>query len=192
SDAHSPGKLAREANIFNTELSYPAMAAALATPDSDAFHGTLEFFPEEGKYHFDGHRACGVRLSPAETLALGGVCPVCSGRITTGVLHRVEELADRPEGYVSPGGPRYESLAPLPEIIRAATGHSQASRKGRALYDGLMENVGNELYVLREAEIEEIEKAAGPLMAVGVRKVRAGEVALEPGFDGEYGTIRLR
>ena len=104
SDAHSPAKLAREANLFDTELSYSAMAAALRQPESQAFRGTLEFYPEEGKYHMDGHRNCKVCLEPSETIIAGGVCPICGRKITVGVLHRVEDLADRPTGFRPPNG----------------------------------------------------------------------------------------
>ena len=118
SDAHSPSKLGREANLLDTGLSYPELARAIQT--GEGFHGTIEFFPEEGKYHFDGHRNCGVCLSPVEAEAAGGVCPVCGKRLTTGVLHRVEQLADRPEGYVRPDARPFESLVPLPEVIAAS------------------------------------------------------------------------
>ena len=118
SDAHSPSKLGREANLLDTGLSYPELARAIQT--GEGFHGTIEFFPEEGKYHFDGHRNCGVCLSPVEAEAAGGVCPVCGKRLTTGVLHRVEQLADRPEGYVRPDARPFESLAPMPEVIAAS------------------------------------------------------------------------
>ena len=132
SDAHSPSKLGREANLLDTGLSYPELARAIQT--GEGFHGTIEFFPEEGKYHFDGHRNCGVCLSPVEAEAAGGVCPVCGKRLTTGVLHRVEQLADRPEGYVRPDARPFESLAPLPEVIAASEGGSAAGKKVGAKY----------------------------------------------------------
>jgi len=191
SDAHSPGNLAREANLFETELSYAHIANALANKQSGAFRGTLEFFPEEGKYHFDGHRNCGVCQPPTQTLAAKGVCPVCGGRITVGVLHRVEALADRADGFVPPEAPRYESLIPLPEVIAASTGLSAASAKGKALYARLLRELGPELDILRKAPVEEIARAAGPAMAEGIRRLREGKVDVSPGYDGEYGKVRI-
>ncbi|MDQ7030000.1 MAG: endonuclease Q family protein [Ardenticatenia bacterium] len=122
SDAHSPRKLGREANCLNTELSYDAIFAAMRTGDPNRFRGTVEFFPEEGKYHYDGHRTCGVRWKPAETLAHGGRCPVCGKPVTVGVLHRVEELADRPEGVRKPNALPYHSLIPLLEVLAELMG----------------------------------------------------------------------
>lgn len=125
SDAHSPSKLGREATLFDISFSYSALAKAISTGEGLA--GTIEFFPEEGKYHFDGHRNCGICLSPSEAEALGGMCPVCGKKLTPGVLHRVEQLADRPEKDAVPGN--FESLVPLPEVIAASTGVSAASAR---------------------------------------------------------------
>ena len=129
SDAHSPVNLGREANVFNTGLSYQCMLNALKNRGTKEFHGTIEFFPEEGKYHYDGHRACKVCWKPADTKAARGVCPVCGGRITVGVLHRVEALADREEGFVPPAAKHFESLVPLHEVIAASIGYTAASVK---------------------------------------------------------------
>ena len=189
SDAHSPANLAREANRFDTELSYTAVAEALRT--RKGFLGTVEFFPEEGKYHYDGHRHCKVCLKPSETIAAGGVCPVCGGRITVGVLHRVEELADRPEGTRHDASVRFESLIPLPEVVAASMGCRAASGKARAQYEALLERLGSELHILLEAPVEEIEQAAGPLVAEGIRRLRSGNVEVNPGYDGEYGRVRI-
>ena len=200
SDAHSPANLAREANLFDTGLSYPEMYRALTEAGNNGFAGTIEFFPEEGKYHWDGHRACGVGLSPAETRARGGVCPVCGKPLTLGVLHRVEELADRPEKCDCPASEgtspitafrRFERLAPLPEVIHASTGYSSVSVKGRKLCEKLLAEVGPELYILRGAGPDEIARAAGDGAAEGVRRLRSGEVEIEAGYDGRYGKIRL-
>ncbi len=190
SDAHSPGKLAREANLFDTVLSYPHVARALDGRDADAFKGTLEFFPEEGKYHFDGHRACKLCLDPADTPA-DGRCPVCGGKLTIGVLHRVEQLADRDEGFAPLHARRFESLVPLPEVLAASTGWSPTSKKGTALYAHLLKELGPELTVLREAPVDDIEAAAGAAVAEGVRRLRAGEVRVAPGYDGEYGKVSI-
>ena len=189
SDAHSPANLAREANLLDCGLSYPDIARALNT--GKGFGGTLEFFPEEGKYHCDGHRSCGVCLTPAETIAAGGVCPVCGGRITVGVLHRVEALADRPEGFVPAGAKRFESLVPLPEVLAASSGLSSSSVKVKEACERLTASLGPELFILREAPLEDIQKKAGPLAAEGIRRLRLGQVTIEPGYDGEYGKVRI-
>ena len=191
SDAHSPANLAREANLFDAPLSYPNIARALENPDTGAFQGTIEFFPQEGKYHYDGHRNCKVYQKPADTIAAGGICPVCGGRITVGVLHRVEDLADRAEGYVPPAAKKFESLVPLAEVISSATGFTSASKRGQEAYASLLRDIGPELFVLRQASIADIERCAGALVAEGIRRLRAGEVDIRPGYDGEYGKIKL-
>jgi len=189
SDAHSPQKLAREGTCFDTGLSYPAMLAALRSRDPAQFTGTLEFFPEEGKYHCDGHRNCQVRWKPAQTLAAKGRCPVCGQPLTVGVLHRVEFLADRPEGE----GPArsFEYLIPLPEVIGSALGSGPASKKVQAVYEQLLASLGPELFILRHASPEAIAAAGQPLVAEGVRRMRAGQVQIAAGYDGEYGVIQL-
>lgn len=189
SDAHSPAKLGREANLLNADLSYPALARAIQT--GEGFAGTVEFFPEEGKYHLDGHRGCQLCLTPAQTAACGGRCPVCGKKITIGVQHRVEQLADRPEGFAPSGAKPFESLAPLPEVIAACTGLSAAGKKVLALYEGLLERLGPEFEILRRVSPKEIERQAGPGIAEGIRRLRAGQVRRIPGYDGEYGKILL-
>lgn len=189
SDAHSPAKLGREASLLDTERTYPALIRAIRT--GAGFGGTVEFFPEEGKYHLDGHRRCGVCLTPEETAALGGVCPVCGKKLTVGVEHRVEELAARPAGFRPPEAKPFERLAPLPEVIAASTGLSAAGKRTAALYETLLRELGPEFYVLREAPIADIARAAGPLTAEGVRRLRLGQVTLRAGFDGAYGTVTL-
>ena len=191
SDAHSPQKLAREATCFDTECSYPGIYSALKDRDPARFLGTLEFYPEEGKYHYDGHRKCAVCYKPEQTLAAEGICPVCGRKLTVGVLHRVEKLADRPEGFRPEVAPPYEYLIPLDEVIGAAVGVGPKSKKVRAVYDRLLAEVGTELEVLRRAGLEEIESCAGPLVAEGVRRMRCGEVDIYPGHDGEYGVISV-
>ncbi|HHV62799.1 MAG TPA: hypothetical protein GXX51_09200 [Firmicutes bacterium] len=191
SDAHSPRKLAREANIFDTELSFTAIREALRRRDPDRFIGTIEFFPEEGKYHYDGHRACGVRWKPSETRAAGGVCPVCGRKVTVGVLHRVEELADRPEGAKPPAARRFESLVPLSEIIASALGVGESTKKVQTRYYALLRELGPELSILRHVSIDDLARVAGPEVAEAVRRVRAGEISITPGFDGEYGKIEV-
>ena len=189
SDAHSPSKLGREADVLDTGLNYPELVEAIRT--GAGFSGTIEFFPEEGKYHLDGHRNCGVCLTPAETAALGGVCPVCGKKLTIGVEHRVEELADRPAGFRPKGAKPFECLAPLPEVLAASTGASPTGKATMALYEHLLRELGPEFAILREVPIEDIASAAGPCAAEGIRRLRAGQVERRAGFDGEYGVISL-
>lgn len=191
SDAHSPQKLAREANLFNTTLSYPALKRALEHPEEGGVAGTIEFFPEEGKYHYDGHRNCHTCLKPSDTIRAGGVCPVCGKKVTVGVLHRVEELADRPEGYRPAGAKAYESLVPLPEVIAASLGCGAASKKVQKPYDLLRREIGPELFILREAPLSAIQQYGGACVAEGVRRLRKGEVEVHPGYDGEYGRVQI-
>lgn len=191
SDAHSPANLAREANLFDTTLSYPHISRALQNRDTREFYGTIEFFPEEGKYHYDGHRACKVCMKPVDTKAASGICPVCGGRITVGVLHRVEALADRVEGFILPGAKHFESLVPLQEVIAASLGLTTASINVRKKYEHLIHTLGPELFILREASLEDIEYNAGALIAEGTRRLRCGKVEIQPGYDGEYGKIKI-
>ncbi|MCI9273301.1 MAG: UvrD-helicase domain-containing protein [Clostridiales bacterium] len=191
SDAHSPSKLGREANLLETQLSYPALSQALQEGQNGGLAGTIEFFPEEGKYHYDGHRNCKQCLTPAETERLGGKCPVCGKKITIGVQHRVEQLADRGEGYVPENASSFESLVPLPEVIAASTGRSPASVKVNAQYETMLKELGSEFYILRQASLDDIRKSAGPCVEEGIRRLRAGQVERQPGYDGEYGVIHL-
>jgi len=189
SDAHSPAKLGREANLLDTGLSYPELAQALETGAGLA--GTVEFFPEEGKYHFDGHRACSQCLAPLEAEEAEGKCPVCGKRLTTGVLHRVEQLADRPEDYRPAQAKPFERLVPLPEVIAASEGGSAAGKKTAAKYEDMLARLGPEFTILRQIPLEDIQQAAGPCVAEGIRRLRAGQVIRHPGYDGVYGTIEL-
>lgn len=186
SDAHSPSKLGREANLLDGELSYPALCKALRTGEGLA--GTLEFFPEEGKYHYDGHRKCGVCLPPEKTAQYGGICPVCGRKLTVGVCHRIGQLSDRPQGGRME---RFESLVPLPELIGACLGYPPAGAKTARVYQGMLRELGPELRILRELPLEEIQAAAGERVAEGIGKLRKGELAWSPGFDGEYGKLLL-
>ncbi len=191
SDAHSPANLGREADLFRTELSYAAIKHALEHKEAGEFGGTLEFFPEEGKYHADGHRPCQVCLTPAETEQAGGKCPVCGGRITVGVWHRAAQLADRPEGFVPHGAAPFESLVPLKEVIAASTGASAAGAKTARRYDQLLERLGPEFAILRETPLADVEREAGPLVAEGIRRLREKRVEVSPGYDGVYGKVTL-
>ncbi len=189
SDAHSPGKLGREANLLEIDGTYTGLSRAVQT--GQGLKGTLEFFPEEGKYHFDGHRKCQVVLSPGEAEAAGNICPVCGKKLTMGVSHRILQLSDRKEGFIREGAKPFESLAPLPEVIGASTGHAASGKRVQAEYEKLLAHLGAEFSILREIPLEDIRKEAGERVAEGIRRLRAGEVIREPGFDGAYGKIRL-
>lgn len=189
SDAHSPAKLGRESNLIDAPLSYPALKRALET--GEGFAGTLEFYPEEGKYHLDGHRNCHLCLTPQETERYGGRCPVCGKKITIGVLHRLEQLASRPEDYVPPQPKHFEHLMPLPEAIAASLGISAAGNRAESLYLQLLQKLGPEAYILREATLSDLSLAGGERVAEGIRRLRAGQVIKSAGFDGEYGKISL-
>ena len=189
SDAHSPSKLGREANLLDIDCSYEGLYQAIQT--GEGLEGTVEFFPEEGKYHFDGHRKCGVSLSPVEAERLGGICPVCGKKLTMGVDHRVEQLADRAEGFVKKDGKKYESLVPLPEVISACMGYSTASKKVQGCFEQMIQTLGTEFDILRNVPSEDIKSCAGERIAEGIENVRTGNVKRIPGYDGEYGKIEL-
>jgi uncharacterized protein (TIGR00375 family) len=189
SDAHSPAKLGREANLLEIDLSYTGIWNAIQ--NGEGLKGTIEFFPEEGKYHYDGHRKCNVCLSPSEAENCSGICPVCGRRLTTGVSHRIEQLADRQEGIVLPGTRPFESLVPLSEVIAASIGCSPASVKAQNQYEAMIRNLGSEFQILRELSTEDIRQASGYLISEGIRRLREGKVERSPGYDGEYGTIKL-
>jgi uncharacterized protein (TIGR00375 family) len=188
SDAHSAPKIGREANIFDTEISYPAMMDSIKT--RKGFSGTIEFFPEEGKYHNDGHRACGVSLLPRETIRHDYLCPVCGKKVTVGVLHRVEKLADREEGRLADAQP-YFSIIPLPEIIAEGLECGVNTKKVNAIYFSLLEKLGSEFSILMDASLDAIGRAGSPILREAVARVRAGNVHILPGYDGEYGKVRI-
>ena len=189
SDAHSPSKLGREANLLDIDCSYEGLYRAIQT--GEGLEGTVEFVPEEGKYHFDGHRKCGVSLSPVEAERLGGICPVCGKKLTMGVDHRVEQLADRAEGFVKKDGKKYESLVPLPEVISTCMGYSAASKKVQGCFEQMIQTLGTEFDILRNVPSEDIKSCAGERIAEGIENVRTGNVKRIPGYDGEYGKIEL-
>jgi uncharacterized protein (TIGR00375 family) len=165
SDAHSPGNLGRESNLFDTELSYSAMRDALRSGDPKRFLGTLEYFAEEGKYHFDGHRKCEVRLSPLETMENKGRCPVCGKAVTIGVLYRVEELADRKAGEKPKTSHPYTSLLPLTDVLSEVFQVGPKSKKVAEAYRVLIERLGPEFEILRRVPLEALEQYGPPLLA---------------------------
>ncbi|WP_438001809.1 UvrD-helicase domain-containing protein [Sorangium sp. So ce185] len=189
SDAHSPAKLGREATAFDAPLDYFAIRRALET--GQGFGGTVEFFPEEGKYHLDGHRKCNVVLSPAETRARSLACPVCGHPVTVGVLHRVEELADREEGVRPEGASEFRNLVPLPEVLAELHGVGASSKVVQRSYDGVLSRLGPELFLLGDAPLDEIERAGTPLLSEAIARMREGRVIRDAGYDGEYGVIRV-
>lgn len=191
SDAHSAPKLGREATCYNTDLSYPAMYDALRTRDQARFTGTIEFYPEEGKYHLDGHRKCGVCWTPPQTRAADGLCPECGRKLTVGVLHRVESLADRDEASPTPVERPFEYLIPLVEVIGSCVGVGPKSKRVQGIYHELLQQLGPELDILRHVEPERIAQCGQALVAEGVRRMRDGHVAIAPGYDGEYGVIQV-
>jgi DNA helicase II / ATP-dependent DNA helicase PcrA len=189
SDAHSPPMLGREATIFDTNLDYFAMAAALKTGDGLA--GTIEFFPEEGKYHLDGHRKCDTRFDPERTRQLDKTCPVCGKPLTIGVLHRVAELADRPPGFRPPGAPGFTSLVQLPEIMSELLATGPKSKKVGGEVARLVAALGPELTILRDVPLDDLSRVGGARFGEAIARLRRGEVIRDAGYDGEYGTIHL-
>jgi len=190
SDCHSPAKLGREANLFSTSLDFFSLRDAIRGNNRKTFRGTIEFFPEEGKYHHDGHRACKVCLDPGEARRLGLSCPVCGKPLTVGVSHRVMELADRPEPLFGPDAPRVFSLVPLPEMLGEILGVGPASKAVMAAYTRVIASFGSEFDLLLHAPLAEISRLS-PLLSEAVDRLRSGRVVRRAGYDGEYGVIRL-
>ena len=203
SDSHSLERIGREANIFDTDLSYAGIMGALKSRDSKKFIATLEFFPEEGKYHYDGHRSCGVRWSPEETKKSKGICPVCRKRVTVGVMSRVDDLADRSlpalqkikfgevNTSVFPGRTPYISLVSLDEVIGEAFNLGRATKTVKQEYEKLIRVFGSELSILMDIPLRELEQTAKPEVTEGIRCMRKGQITIEPGYDGEFGTVRI-
>ncbi len=188
SDAHSPAKLAREATLFDVKnLTFESIARALKT--GDGYAGTLEFYPQEGKYHYDGHRSCGISWSPKQTEAADGICPVCGKSLTIGVLHRVEALADREAPEL--GGVPYRSLIPLAEIISQATGRGVNTKTVGTAYDAMLERHGAELDILLERSLDALAPGTSDRVLEGIAKMRAGDIHIEPGYDGVYGVVEI-
>lgn len=190
SDAHSPSKLAREATVFDTNPDYYSIMNALKT--GKGYVGTVEFFPEEGKYHEDGHRKCNVCMTPEETKKLNGICPVCGKPMTIGVLNRVCELADRDcnNTFKPDTAGEVYSLVPLPEIISEILGVGPAAKSVTKEYERLISKFGSEFSILREVPTEDISRDF-PLLGEGISRLRKGQVIKHAGYDGEYGVIRL-
>nr|WP_319395744.1 UvrD-helicase domain-containing protein [uncultured Desulfobacter sp.] len=191
SDAHSPKFLGRNASVFDTELSFDAVRGALETHDLNRYKGTLDMYPHQGKYHYDGHRKCGVCLNPDETAAVDGVCPECGKPLTLGVLYRVRDLADRPEGFKPENRHPHSYVVPLADILSQIFGVGPNTKKVNTHYDKAINALGPELAILTQLSLDNIERAGVPLLAQAVQKMRDGDIHIDPGFDGEYGKVNI-
>jgi len=191
SDSHSAEKIGREANVFDTELSFAGIIDAIKSRDLKKFLYTIEFFPEEGKYHYDGHRLCGVVLSPEETKKKNKICPQCGKPLTVGVMYRVDELADRSNSFISKVRVPFKKIVPLLEIIREIFGVASVTKKVRAEYDRLIDVFGTELAILIDTPIEEIKSHGFDKLADAINRVRNGNINIQPGYDGEYGKVSI-
>lgn len=192
SDAHSPKNLGREATVFEFEdISYQAIIKALKEKDANHLKYTIEFFPEEGKYHFDGHRICNITLTPEETKKRNGVCPVCGKPLTVGVLNRVDELADRKEGEKPNNAIPFKSIVPLQEIIAESLGVDKLSKKVEEKYMEIIGQGGNEFRILLDLSENDLKKITGEIITQGILKMRRGEVSKIAGYDGVYGKISV-
>jgi uncharacterized protein (TIGR00375 family) len=189
SDAHSPEKLGREANIFDCELSYQGIRDALKY--DNGFKGTIEFFPQEGKYFYDGHRKCGICWTPKETLAHQGICPVCGKQVTVGVMNRVFELADRKDIANHKSKQTFSSITSLPAVISEILKARVTTKKVQTKYYDVLNAIGSDFYTLLFADIDEIKAKGGELLAEGIKRMRAGNVSITEGYDGEFGTITM-
>jgi len=191
SDAHSPMKLGRNANLFDTDLSFTGIKTVLESGDPESFLGTFEFYPEEGKYYLDGHRKCGISFHPRETIAAGGICPVCGKPLTLGVLYRINELAGRAEGEKPALTHPFYSHTPLVNILSEIFRVGPATKKVAKYYNSALAQLGSEFSILHNLKIKDIEKTGIPILGEAVRRMRAKEMQVIPGYDGEYGVIKL-
>jgi uncharacterized protein (TIGR00375 family) len=191
SDAHSLPKLAREANIMNCNLSFKDIVEGIKTNDK-RFVGTLEFFPEEGMYHLDGHRSCGVKLDPEESKKINDICPVCHKKLVIGVMHRVDDLADRPVGFTPKKHKIVESIVPIIEMIAEVKNIKSIHAKAVVNeYDRVIAALGDDFTILRKKSVEEITKSGFPQLGLAIQKVREKDIYIDPGYDGVYGTVKI-
>lgn len=191
SDSHSLQKIGREANVFDCPLSYDGIMAAIKSRDPKRFLFTVEFYPEEGKYHYDGHRVCEFSCAPEKTKQLNNICPNCSKKMTIGVLNRIDALANRPARVKSKFAIPFKRMVPLDEIIAESLGVGVASKRVKSAYQGLIESLGTEFGILIDAKLSDIALVATPEVVEGIKRVREGSLHIEPGYDGEYGTVRI-
>jgi len=191
SDAHSPSRIGREANVFDTEFSYKGLIEAIKSKNSDKFLYTVEFFPEEGKYHYDGHRKCGVLFSPRESMRHNDICPQCGRKLTIGVMHRVVELSDREEGGAPALKVPYKNLIPLNEIIAQAIDKTAGCQSVWDLYFHFIHEFGNEHNILSQVSLDDLRRVSPERISFGVERMRKGAVKIVPGHDGCFGKISL-
>ena len=191
SDAHSPGYLGRNASVFDTNLSFYHIRKALEKNDLDCFCGTLDMYPHQGKYHYDGHRKCNVCLNPAATAKIDGICPECGSKVTLGVLNRVQELATRPEGFVPENRHGFKSIIPLTDMLAQIFQVGPKTKKVTTYYEKSIQTLGPELDILLDRSLDEIKTSKVPLLAEAIEKMRSGDVRINPGFDGEFGKVNL-
>jgi len=191
SDSHSPSKIGREANVFDCEMDYSTIREVLKTKDKNKFLYTIEFFPEEGKYHYDGHRNCGICFSPKQSKEVKNRCPRCGRPLTIGVMNRVDQLADREVGFVPNNAIPFKNLIPLEEIVAEAKGFGKESMAVEKEYRGLLARFGTEFEILLNLKEEDMLKHISPRIADAILRVRKGKVNISPGYDGEYGTISI-
>ena len=190
SDAHSPQKIGREATVFEfdeNELSFSAIANAIK---EKRIKYTIEFYPEEGKYHYDGHRKCGISLSPEEAKKYNNICPVCGKPLTLGVLHRIEDLADRPEGFVPKNAVPFVHAVPLVELISKVKGKQENSSQVAGIYAAFVKNFGSEFNVLLKTSPQQLSKIDKEI-AFAIERVRKEQVRVKPGFDGVFGVVSI-
>lgn len=191
SDAHSPKNLGREVNVFDCEIDYYKIMDIIKKRNDNKFLYTIEFFPQEGKYYYDGHRACNQCLSPKETIKNNYKCPVCKKNVTVGVMHRVEELSDREEGFKDKKFTPFKNLIPLREIISEAKQMGVGTKAVQTEYNYIVSRAGTEFEALLKKSEEELKTFCGPKIAEGIIRVRNARVDIRPGYDGEYGKINI-
>jgi len=191
SDAHSPSKLAREANVFSKFIDYYKIRDVLAEKDKNLFCYTVEFFPQEGKYHWDGHRKCGVSLSPASSIKRKNFCPKCGKKLTIGVMHRVKVLADREEGFVPPSAIPFKRVVPLREIIAEALHKGGDTKTVDDTYTRIVDYCGGEIKALLESSLEDLSGIVPDRVIEGIKRVREGKVKIKCGYDGVYGEVKI-
>jgi len=191
SDAHSPDKLGREMNVFRGPFDVVGLKKILKERNTEEFLFTVEYFPEEGKYHYDGHRTCKYSCAPEESVKRNNLCPVCGRNVTVGVMHRVGDLADRTDGALLPGVPGFRKMVPLDQIIGAVLCAAPDSVGVRNKYLETVRKCGTEFAVLIELEDTDLFRLLDPVLAAAVRQVRNGEVRITPGYDGEFGKVEI-
>ena len=191
SDSHSPRKIGREANVFDTVPDYDGIVGAIKEKNKEKFLYTIEFFPEEGKYHYDGHRSCEISFSPKDSKKYNNICPRCAKPLTIGVLNRVEQLADRPEGFKPKNAIPFKRLIPLEEIIADSLGQRTQTKAVLYEYDKLIKSFESEFAIILDATPDDLKKATLPEIAEGITRVREGKVSIAPGYDGVYGKIKI-